>query len=193
MFVINAIATLVLSAGSNGLVCPVQGEEISTDGQSYEYAGAKFWTCCGGCPTAFKNSPAKFLAKMTTEKKVAGLSIFDPVSHIKVDPKKAIKETTDYNGIRYQFNTADDKKAFDLDPAKYAKLPEKESLTCPGSKEKMASASSAYGYADVNGVRYYICCPDCFKEMQTEAEKMVPAVAESVKPLAVVDTPKKES
>ena len=192
MILLNALATLVLSQGHTALVCPVQGEDIDTKGVSYEYSGAKFWMCCGGCPQMFAKTPEKFVEKMTSDHKVAGLSIFDPVSHIKVDEKKAIKETSDFNGVRYMFSTTEDKKAFDLEPAKYAKAPDKESLTCPGSKEKIASASAAYGYADYKGVRYYFCCPDCFKEFKTEADKMVANVTDSVKPLAVMATPKKE-
>lgn len=193
MILVHAIATLVMSQGNSALVCPVQGEGVDTKGVSYEYAGAKFWMCCGGCPQAFSKTPEKFVAKMATDHKVAGLSIFDPVSHLKVDAKKAIKETSDYKGIRYQFNTADDKKAFDMEPAKYTAIPEKESLTCPGSKEKMASPSGAFAYEDYKGVRYYFCCGDCFKEFKTDAEKMTAGVADSVKPIAVIETPKKEA
>lgn len=190
MILVNALATLVLSQGHAAFVCPVQGDEVDTKGASYEYAGSKFWMCCGGCPSAFSKTPDKFVAKLASDHKLGGLSIFDPVSHVKVDEKKAIGETSDYNGIRYRFNSTEDKKSFDLEPAKYAKVPEKESLTCPGSKEKMASASSAFAYEDYKGVRYYFCCADCFKEFKTDAEKMTAGISDSVKPLAVVPTPK---
>ena len=164
------------------LTCPVTGEDISKPFAVYNYKGVAYDMCCPMCPEPFSKDPQKFLAPDKVKDRTVGVSYFDPVSGIGVKPN-AIRAKADsvgpsvYQGVAYYFENADDQKTFDANPAKYTKVPEKEALYCPVMKEEVNDLSQSGGYADVNGVRYYICCSKCAAMLAKEPDKYLDADA----------------
>jgi YHS domain-containing protein len=62
------------------------------------------------CPEAFQKEPGNYLPKVN-----------DPVSGNEFGPSADAPKTT-YKGTIYFFESADNKAAFEKDPAKYAKV-----------------------------------------------------------------------
>lgn len=179
------IAMVPATVGDDALKCAVMGAPTTEKSRAIEYAGAKFPFCCGGCDAAFAKEPGKYLADASKSGTTIGMFMFCPVSGEKLDMDK-VKETVDYKGMRYGFCCGDCKGAFQKDPAKYAKLPEKESLVCPVSGEKIESYSAASGFVDHEGVRYYLCCGGCADPMKKDAAKVLAGgKAKITKPVSI--------
>jgi len=179
------IAVALLGLGQQKkltITCPVTGEEIKTPFAVINYKGVGYDMCCGMCPGPFSKDPEKFLDPAKLKDSVVGVSYFDPVSGIGVKPN-ALHATTDsvgpsvYHGVAYYFQNADDQKAFEADPKKYTTIPDKEALYCPVMKEEVKDLSHSGGYADVNGVRYYICCSQCADMLRKDPSKYLDADA----------------
>ena len=153
------------------LVCPVTGEEIDKPFKVYNYKGAAYDMCCGMCPGPFAKDPEKFLAADQVKGRTFGVGYFDPVSGIAVKPDKDSVGPSVYDGVAYFFQNADDKKSFDADPKKFTAVPPKEALYCPVMKQEVKDLAHSGGYADVNGVRYYICCSQCAAELKADPSK----------------------
>lgn len=151
---------LASMAQGNDLKCPVMAGEVAKDTNYVEYRGASFGFCCNGCDKNFAKAPDKFLATQAKAGNIVGQFLFDPVTHRRIDPAKAPSHT-DFGGIRYPFESKDNAMVFLSAQEKLAAAPKKEALYCPVGKEKIASASKAWGYADHDGVRWYLCCADC--------------------------------
>lgn len=186
MFIATVVAALTLGVAKfddKPLKCAVMGSPTNAKSMTMEYAGAKFPMCCGGCPAAFTKEPTKFMKEAGKSDTTIGMLMFCPVSGERLDLEK-VKLTTDYKGMRYGFCTEDELKAFKADPAMYTRIPEKESLTCPNSGEKISAYSAAGGYMDHNGVRYYFCCGDCLAAMKKDPGAVL------AKGKAVVSEPK---
>ena len=184
---ITAFIALALMSGVThpqklSLTCPVTGEEITTPFASYNYKGARFDMCCGMCPGPFSKNPDKFLDPDKVKDRTLGVYYFDPVSGMGVKPN-ALRAKTDsvgpsvYQGIAYYFENADDQKAFDADPKKYTKVPEKEAIYCPVMKQEVKDLSMSGGYTDVKGVRWYICCSQCADMLAKDPDKYLDADA----------------
>lgn len=193
-----AVALLGAHQQKLDLTCPVTGETITKPFAVFDYKGVQYDMCCPMCPTPFSKDPDKYLSPDAVKNRTVGVSYFDPVSGIAVKPN-ALRAKTDsvgpsvYNGVAYYFENADNEKTFEADPAKYTVIPAKEAIYCPVMKEEVGSLSHSGGYADVNGVRYYICCSKCAAMLKAnpsqylddEAAKHVHDVA-----VAKVDTSK---
>ena len=171
------------SADQKPLVCAVMTDNaVNSRASGIEYAGVKYTFCCGMCPSAFTRNPAKYVKAAEEGDIVVGTSLFDPVSGARVDIKTA-KFSSDFHGCRYFFSVNEDKSAFDAAPAKFTKTPDKESLVCAMSGEKIADYGSSAGYADYDGVRYYACCSDCLPAMKKDLTALKTSKA-------VISTPK---
>ena len=96
--------------------------------------------------------------------------MFDPVSHQKINSKKAAG-SADFEGTRYYFSSEENLVAFNADSKKFAKVPAKESMTCAVMGSKVASYSKAVSYVDYDNVRYYMCCAACTMRMEKDASK----------------------
>jgi YHS domain-containing protein len=156
------LASLVLMQGATApVVCPVMGSPVVKGAEATDYAGVRFSYCCGGCREQFEKEPAKFIDAANDGGKVVGVSLFDPVSHRRVESAKAKGGSSDFQGIRYYFETADDKKAFDKDPKAMAARPKQEALYCLVMKRAVSEYAKSSAYVDHEGVRYYFCCPGC--------------------------------
>ena len=179
-----AMAVLSLAPKADGLhlTCPVTGEDIDKPFMVINYKGVAYDMCCPMCPGPFSKDPEKFLTPDKVKDKTVGVGYFDPVSGIAVKPD-ALRAKEDsvgpsvYNGIAYYFQNADDKKAFDADPKKYTEVPAKEALYCPVMQQDVKDLAHSGGYADVNGVRYYICCSQCADMLRKDPSKYLDAKA----------------
>ena len=182
MFLTTLLATTsVALAQQAGLVCPITNNPVVAGSKVTEYNGIRFTYCCPGCDKQFEKDPQAALDKASKAGKTIGVFLFDPITGKRLEAKDAKGGSEDYSAVRYYFASADDKSAFDKEPAKYAALPKKEALYCPVTKEAVASYAKADGYADYNGVRYYFCCPGCDKPFAADPAKYAPSADSYVK------------
>jgi YHS domain-containing protein len=176
---ITTLVTLVIGQTAS-LTCPVMGSPITGKGSgAFDYNGARYVMCCGGCPTPFKADPAKYL-KVSVEKKLTvGTFLYDPTTGIVIEPKKAAA-TSDFGGLRYYFASADGKKAFDAEPKKFATQPKKEVLWCAVMNHGLADYKAAGAYVDQGDTRYYLCCDGCLGKMKEKTSEYVAKMAGKV-------------
>lgn len=180
-----AFMSLGLAGSEPNLHCPATLEAITgAPAIRMEYAGATFGTCCGGCDGPFSKDPGGLIAKAVKANKTVGLFGYDPVSGKKIEARNSVA-FSDYKSIRYRFASAEEKKVFDATPARFIAEVKSEAFMCPVTGDEMTSDSSR-GYADYNGVRYYLCCPQCTTAFRKDPAKYAASVASAVKPLAVV-------
>lgn len=168
------------------MVCTVQGEHDADLELYRDYAGARFYFCCNECVVKYDKEPAKWVKTSRERKGVTTAEfLFDPVSGAKVRKERA-RGTSDFQGIRFFFTSAANKQAFDKEPARFGKLPEKESLTCPVMNEPVRSYAQADSFVDFEGVRYWMCCASCFDPMRRDpqrfASKVTPTAPRVFKP-----------
>jgi YHS domain-containing protein len=187
-----AIASLVLGQGAAAVVCPMTGGASPSTGKAVDYNGVRFTMCCGGCDAPFKKDPAKALKSDALKGKLVGVALFDPVSGARITEKSAKGGFSDFDGVRFYFANADEKKAFDAEPKKFAKAPEKEALYCAVMGHELKDYSTAGGYVDVESVRYYTCCADCTAALKKDPS-LVAKAKSAVKPVAAMDAPVKKS
>ncbi len=157
--------TLVACAGAlaqteSKVTCPVMGGAIHKDAGSTIYKGILVRYCCGGCQEEFEAKPEEFFKQAEEKQAVVGVSLFDPISHKRVTEEDA-KATFDYNGVRWLFQSQENRAEFESSPELYAASPSRHSLTCPVMGSKMESPAQAEGYMDHKGVRWYFCCGGC--------------------------------
>lgn len=151
--------------------CPVSGEDIDKPFATILYKGAAFGICCPMCEKTFMTEPDKYLKPDAVKKKNAGVALFNPITHIRIKPDKDSVGPVLYNGVSYFFNTAEEQKAFESDMKKYTDVPAKEALYCPVMKHEVKDIRASGGYADIDGVRYYICCSPCAAKLAAEPSK----------------------
>jgi YHS domain-containing protein len=184
----TALAALVLgfTGPQTPMHCVTTLEDITgAPANTYTYAGAVFGTCCGGCGAPFQKDPAAAIAKASKADKAIGAFMYDPVSGLRIDGKKAAA-SSDYKAIRYFFASEDEKKKFDAKPAMYVSDVKSEAYFCPITKHATAS-DKAGGFVDYKGTRYFTCCGDCVAELRKDPSKYVGNAASSVKTLSVVE------
>lgn len=179
--VLAALSISLVSFHGEPLVCPVNGEHEADMKRSFrDYNGVRYWTCCGDCEPKFDKEPAKYV-KAREAGKASGVFLFDPVTGARLTHEKAIKEFSDYKGVRFLFSSLENKTKFDADPKKYGTLPEKEALYCSPGKEVVESYAASSGYIDHKGVRYYMCCAGCEKPWAKEPDTHAANSAKYVK------------
>jgi YHS domain-containing protein len=184
---ITTLATLIIGQAAP-LACPVMGSPIKGKGSgAYDYNGARYTMCCGGCDGAFKAEPGKFLKQATEKKLVVGTFQYDPTTGVQILAKDA-KGSSDFGGLRYYFASADGKKAFDAEPKKYTVQPKKEVLWCAVMNHDLPDYKSAGAYVDSGETRYYVCCGGCLGKMKENTAEYVAkfaSKAQAPKALAV--------
>lgn len=208
--ILNAmLAAAAILAPAQPLSCPVAHHAAGADGPVVYVAGAKFtlccpdcFVCCGemgtaccdncgdsclkgekccdSCAPAMKGVAAENVAAAAEKGLTVGEFLFDPVAKTRIQPKDA-KATVDFKGMRYYFASEANKAKFDADPLSYAQVPEKEALYCSVMKHAIASYDKAGGYVDHEGVRYYVCCPNCLGAMAKDPAKFAPNGKDTVK------------
>ncbi len=180
-----ASLALGLSGPLPPLYCPATLEKIT--GKPFitvEYGGILFGTCCVGCGNPLLRDPKPLLAEAIKEKFTVGSFIYDPVSGLRIDEKKA-PEYADYASIRYFFSSKDEKKAFLAHPEGYVAAIQSEAYFCPVTKHP-TTWSDAAAFADFNGVRYFLANADSLAQFKADPAKFVASVTAQVKPLKAV-------
>lgn len=152
------------------LYCPTTGELIEAPGPVMEFAGTKFTFCCAGCDDTFAKNPKNVVESNKKSGLTIGEFLFDPVTQKKITKEKS-KANSDFGGIRYYFESEENKTAFEKSPKTYTAVPEKESLVCAVMGSKVASYSKASDYFDYEGVRYFFCCGGCGPAMKKDPAK----------------------
>jgi YHS domain-containing protein len=179
-------ATLVLSlapvqdAKTQPLSCAIMGSPVNAKATALDYAGVRYSFCCPGCDKAFAKDPKAAIKSPDVKGKTIGVSLFDPVSGLRIKPKKDTP-FSDFEGVRYHFESAENKKSFDSEPKKFAGAPEKEALYCAVMDHGVASYEAAGGYVDHEGVRYYICCAACMGKLKSDTAKYAAGASKAVK------------
>ena len=169
--ILTLIAFTAMALGQTPeLKCPVMGSAVAPSSPVVEYNGARYQFCCAGCDSNFAKSPDDFLKSQRLVKNTVGVFLFDPVSRLRLDLAKA-KTTTDFESIRYPFQSEENKATFLANPKKFATVPAKEALYCPVGKEAVPSYSKASDYVDYDGVRWYMCCAGCGGPFEKEPKK----------------------
>lgn len=187
------LATVAMAGAFHGepLNCPISGGKVGADAPYADFGGVRVMFCCNKCPAAFEANPTKMAEEARKKKLTFGVSLFDPVTGNRLVHDKAIKEFSDYNGVRYLFASTEDKTKFDADPKKYGSAPEKEALYCPVGNEEVKTYAESSGYVDYKGVRYYMCCAGCDSKMHKEPEKYVGNAAKHIRPVGIATEKKK--
>ncbi|QYK54449.1 MAG: hypothetical protein KF824_06005 [Fimbriimonadaceae bacterium] len=180
LIIIGALLSACANAQLPDPVCPVLGKPITSESLSVEYAGLKVSFCCAGCDQEFLASPTKFLKQAEAEHKVVALSLFDPVSKLRITPEQT-KAVVDVAGIRYSFASQESADEFAEFPGLYTTAPTRESLRCPVMMNDIPTYSAAAGYEDFQGVRYYFCCSGCDKSFSESPEKYAAQVKDQVR------------
>ena len=181
-------SSAMLSHGQQAtpISCPMMGGPVAKGQPVTEYNGARFTYCCDGCDAEFVKDPSAAIKKMAKAGKTVGVSLFDPVSLKRVDSEKAKGGFSDYKGIRFYFESEDDKTAFDKEPKKFGAMPKKEALYCPVMGSPVKSYAKASGYADYDGVRYYFCCAGCDTKFAAEPAKFDESAKDKVQVPATI-------
>ena len=177
------LPAVVRAEDAGTFTCPVQGDtidKVTKDTLSSDYQGVRYYFCCDMCKPQFDKDQAKYLSDPKNKGKVNGAALFDPITTKRLDAEKASAHS-DYNGVRYFFAKADEKKTFDKDPKKYAAAPKKELLFCPVSNEKVDSYAKAPDYSDYKGTRYYFCCDGCKPQFDKSPDKYLTGLEERIK------------
>lgn len=93
------------------LECPVKGFPSRANKSNRTVVNDQIiYFCCAGCPQGFAKEPNNFLDKVQ-----------DPVSGKEMNVTAESPKAT-YKGSTYFFETAENKAAFEKEPAKYAKV-----------------------------------------------------------------------
>jgi hypothetical protein len=62
------VATLAFAEGVPQTTCPVmKGSPVSASSKFVDAEGYRIYVCCGGCVSAVKADPAKYIAQMQSE------------------------------------------------------------------------------------------------------------------------------
>jgi YHS domain-containing protein len=189
-----AIASIVLTlapqAQGHAVQCAVMHDAIPARATSLDYAGVRYPMCCASCVDPFKKDPAKYLKPDALKDKVVGVSLFDPTTGLRIEPKDAKGGFADFQGIRYHFATAEGKTAFAAAPARFAANPTNEMLYCSVMGHAIKDYASAGGYVDHAGTRMYVCCSGCMGKLKADPATHAEKAKAQVKKPAVLTAPR---
>lgn len=104
-----------------------------------------------------------------------GTAVFDAVAGRKLTPQTARGGTSDFSGVRYAFLSGANKATFDADPKRYGTVPAKWASVCPVMDLPLGHTYGASGYVDVDGVRIFACCEQCFPKLRSEPARWLAA------------------
>jgi len=178
---ISLVSLVSLASGhaSDSMHCVVLGDAYVKAAETIDYKGVRYGTCCGGCGGDFIAKPDAILAEDAKKNFLVGMSLFDPVSGVRIEAK-ADAANSIYKGVKYYFSTTDEKAKFDATPAQFTAAPMKEVLHCPVQNDAIANYAAAGGYVDVAGVRYYVCCASCLSMLNKDPGQYTGKVASMV-------------
>ena len=191
------VPAVVRAQDTGSYSCPVLHnaiDKVTKDTQFSDYKGVRYYYCCSACKPQFDKDQAKFLKDAKNQGKAIGMSLFDPVTDIRIESQKATGHS-DYDGVRYFFAREDGKTAFDKEPKKYTVAPKNEVLFCPVSNEIVKSYVKASDYSNYKDTRYYFCCAGCKPEFDKNPDKYLDGLDRRIKAARekAAATPEKDS
>lgn len=108
-------------------VCGMQ-VQVTTAPATAVHAGRTYYFCSDRCHDRFVANPAAFIGPGATPRGMEGPDAMamavDPVCGMTLTVAEAAAERT-YQGQRYRFRDTDCAEAFDADPERYARIPER--------------------------------------------------------------------
>jgi YHS domain-containing protein len=185
------IATLSLAPQAISLSCPLMDAPVRPDENAMDFGGIRYALCCGGCVSAMTSNPRMVVKGIEEKKGTFGFSLFDPVSGERVPLKKA-KATATFKNIAYVFASEANRATFEASPVKFTKAPEKEAVYCPVMNHAVKSVAASGGFVDHEGVRYYVCCPNCLAALKADPAKFVGNAKGAVQAVKVTKAPKEQ-
>lgn len=171
-------------------VCPVMGSALSPSIPEMDYLGLRVGFCCPGCDDKFEADPKGVLAEAAERGWIVAISRFDPVSGLRASVESGVP-VVDYEGVRYPFQTDENREAFLANPDRFTALPEMASLTCPVMGVEMVNFQQAAGYVDWNNTRFAICCEGCDTAFLENPERFAASV--TLEPATVITLPSAEA
>lgn len=184
-----AAMVLMAQPATDPLACAIMGSPTNEKSPIVEVNGFRFPVCCPGCDAKVEKDPAGTMAKVAKSGKTSAFFLFDPVSAMRLDAEDA-RTSMDYKGVRYYFETKANFEKFKADPAKYTKVPAKETLYCVVMKEDVKKYELATGYVDHNNVRYFMCCAECMEKFPKNPASYVGNATPKDAPLATKEEKK---
>jgi YHS domain-containing protein len=147
-------------------VCPVTGKPVARDAKMVDVNGIRFKFCSQDCVAKFKQDPLSIFKSARDKGWLVGVGVFDPVSGRKLTPQTARGGSSDYKSVRFAFLRSENKADFDSNPATYGAVPDKWLPYCPVMGIELVHTYGASGYADLDGVRYFACCDQCWPRLK---------------------------
>lgn len=167
-----------------GVKCIISGHDAVEDG-AITFKTKKLFFCCEDCPKAFKEEPAKFMAKAAHQllqtKQAAQVAC--PFTGRKLNPEK----TVDVAGVKVAFcceNCQGKAKKADGDDL-LALVFSKEALEkgftlqnkCPVSGKDIDPTKTV----EYKGEKVYFCCPNCPKAFENDPAKFAAKLPQLMK------------
>jgi YHS domain-containing protein len=165
----------------NPITCPISGNVPLPDSPMVDYNGARFTLCGPNCVTKFMTGTAKVMATISRSGRVTGEFLFDPVSRFRAEKSRNFIEYSDYNGVRFTFDSKENKKAFDENPRLYGTWPVRECLTDAVTGRALKNYDAAIAYADYVGVRYYFGDVSSQASFMSKPSDFAPAVSNAIR------------
>lgn len=176
-------------AFGSAAACPITGQSAAADSKMVDANGIRFKFCGPNCAAEFKKDPMAALAAAAKKGWVVGTAVFDPISGRKLTPQTARGGSSDFAGVRYTFTSGANKSAFDADPKKCGTVPLKWAAVCPVMDLELAHTYGASGYVDVEGVRIFACCEQCFPKLRAQPARWLEAAKLDIGPPKAFDVP----
>ncbi|MBV6490797.1 MAG: hypothetical protein KJZ62_11690 [Fimbriimonadaceae bacterium] len=176
----NLLSLLLVGIVQSGQVCPIDFAPPGGSLVAADFGGVRLKFCGQPCLSEFKKQPVKSWQAALKSGKIVGTLLFDPVIGKKLTPETTRGGVIEYSGVRYGFSNAQNKATFQSSPALYAPIPLKQALYCPVMGLTLAHYWGTSGFADVDGVRIYACCENCYPKLRSDAVALAPKAKEYV-------------
>lgn len=181
---------MVQDMPSMQMQCTFQPEPASAKVQKMDYAGVRYGFCCPDCVSKFAKNPQAGVEASMKKEGIEGEFLFDPVSGKRITSKQAKGGSMDFNSVRYLFESEANFKTFAANPKAFTAPVTKVALYCPVMGHAVKSYAESGAFADYNGTRYFLCCPDCLSAFQKEPGKFAPKAAAAVMAPKAMPAPK---
>lgn len=152
-------------------ICPVMTNRPTSKRFAVDYVNSRYYVCCDQCIRTFSRRPEGFIKQAASANRLIGDVIFDPITHVRVQPEKALsKQRKDH--VIWHFSQEQNAIKFLAEVAVYSAYPNKECLTCASCDVKMKTLGDAFGYVDYSGVRYFLHSQECFDKLNANPRQV---------------------
>ena len=182
------VATLMLVPQFAAPVCAVSGAALPPEAPTVDALGARFRFCCTDCAGKFKADPKAAIDAASKAERVAGTSLYDPVSGKRLSANLVRGGYAVHHAIRYAFENPRNRNAFQTEPAKYTERMV-EVMYCPVMDVPLVNLYGTSGFVDVDGMRVYLCCDMCLGKMRRSPSTYAAGAKVHLGPAKAFDVP----